>query len=106
MNLPAPKLEWQTLPMREQVVSRLRQLNSDILNQWRGKGLHPSLEYEFLTDHILLHELEVAIQDYTSRHGKAIEDGVSLDDDPPIRWVAVGNSQIFMAHKEQSNDKV
>ena len=105
MNLPAPKLEWQTLPMREQVVSRLRQLNSDILNQWRGKGLHPSLEYEFLTDHILLHELEVAIQDYTSRHGKAMEDGVSLDDEPVIRWVSVGDSQIYMAHTNTTETK-
>lgn len=101
MNLPLPKLECQTLPMREQVIARLRQLNSDILNHWCGKGLHPSLEYEFLTDHILLYELEVAIQDYESRHGKAIEDGVSLDNEPAIRWVAVGNSQLYMAHKEK-----
>lgn len=106
MNLPAPKLEWQTLPMREQVIARLRQLNSDILNQWCGKGLHPSLEYEFLKDHILLQELEVAIQDYESRHQKVIEDGVSLDNEPAIRWVAVGNSQLYMAHKDSNNDKI
>ena len=101
MNLPVPELEWQTLPMRDQVIARLRQLNSDILNQWRGKGLHPSLEYEFLTDHILLQELEVAIQDCKGRRQKAMEDGVSLDDGPAIRWVADGNSQIYISHKDK-----
>lgn len=105
MNLPLPKLEWQTLPMREQVVSRLRQLNADVLNQWCGKGLHPSLEYDFLKDHILLEELEVAIQDYTSRHKKAMKDGVSLDDEPVIQWVAVGDSQIYMAHINTTETK-
>ena len=105
MNLPLPKLEWQTLSMREQVVSRLRQLNADVLNQWSGEGLHPSLEYDFLKDHILLKELEVAIQDYKTRHGKAIEKGVSLDDEPVIRWVAVGDSQIYMAHINTTETK-
>lgn len=106
MNLPLPKLEWQTLSMRDQVIARLRQLNADVLNQWSGKGLHPSLEYEFLTDHILLHELELAIQDYEIRHQKAMEAGVSLDDQPPIQWVGVADSQIYMAHKEQGNETI
>lgn len=89
--------------MREQVIARLRQLNSDVLNQWRGKGLHPSLEYDFLKDYILLQELEVAIQDYKTRRGKEIEDGVSLDDEPVIRWAAVGDSQLYIPYKDKNN---
>ena len=99
MNLPVPELEWQSLELREQIIARLRQLNRDV--QYHGEGLHPFLEYDLLKDHILLEELEVAIQDYPIRYQKAMEAGVSLDDGPSIRWVADGDSQIYIAHKDK-----
>lgn len=100
MNLPVPELEWQSLELREQIIARLRQLNRDV--QYHGEGLHPFLEYDLLKDHILLEELEVAIQDYPIRYQKAMEAGVSLVDRPEnaIRWVALGDSQLHISHKE------
>ena len=103
MNLPNPELEWQSLELREQIIARLRQLNGDIQYHVPHKGLlHPFLEYDILKDHILLEELEVAIQDYPIRHQKAIEAGISLAEQPEnaIRWVALGDSQLHISHKE------
>ena len=53
MNLPLPKRENRSLSMREQVIARLRQINSDIV--YREEYL------KTLSDFALLQALEVAI---------------------------------------------
>lgn len=53
MNLPLPKRENRSLSMRDQVIARLRQINSDIV--YRQEYLNT------LSDFALLQALEVAI---------------------------------------------
>ena len=66
MTLPFPNLDDRKLTMREQVITRLRQLNPDV--QYRQEYL------DTLQDFALLQALEVAIQVHMDREAREMYD--------------------------------